>query len=288
MKTISKKFNGLFGTSTVSGLAIVAVGISLILALTMGGTFTQFTTTVGASDDAQLARFGYEANDGANDVEFTTDGYAAIDLFDSAKTDATNTVATETIGDSNLMIAPGVYGSFQIELNGKKSDVDLDMAGTLVDVEAESGLATTDQFISYTFTYETGASVTADTPTLTNDNYKAKRQSPAQMAADLEAYLDSIELEKNKVGTVTVQWAWDDVAKFDYDDRLLGQKINNSAGDPEASTAVPKMTFYIKNVVNQIVTANPTFTSPTQNTPAEPAKTSDPNSTEFNTHNPIL
>lgn len=102
-------------------LGAVAVALSLATTSLMSGTLARYTTTVSGEDTVTVARFGYEANDGEDDVEFTTDGYAEIDLFDNLTTEAEGTIATDgdEVDDSDdLKFAPGAYGSFDIELNG--------------------------------------------------------------------------------------------------------------------------------------------------------------------------
>ncbi len=249
--------------------------LSIMLILTMattsvvGGTLARYTTTVSGTDSVRVAQFGYKATDGT--ISYTTDTAAAIDIFEDLKTDATGTIA-----DTNglIYLAPGVYGSFEIVLDGTDSDVDIEMLGSTV--VAASNTSTiyldpaSDEFLSYAITY----AAYSDTNTSTDDDiedyiaatalstttYQVSRATASEFASDLESILDDIILEKNTMGVISIQYAWVDTSavtdtgnsgetedgNYDAEDTALGQKWSGTAG-------VPSLTLTITNVASQVV-----------------------------------
>lgn len=277
-------------------LCLALTGTVILSCYLAAGTFARYTTTVGGKDTTRIARFGYEVNDGHNDDEFTSEGWATVDFFDDTETAAKGTVARGT--NSQLFMAPGTYGSFQIEMNAKNVDVDLTMEGSEVKVVSGTSEATalagkglnvdTDKFLSYNIKYEKGTDTAGkDTPELAAA-YTANRQTPAQMAADIKACMESVILEKGKVGIITVDWAWVDTNEYSYDDTQLGIKFCGTPGTQggfdglEYAEAAPELTLYVKNKATQIVTASttaPVYTS-TFNQPGREADAATTNSNE--------
>lgn len=222
-------------TRNLTRLGALALTMTMVTTSLMGGTLAKYTTEVSGTDTVTLAKFGYEANDGADNVTFTTDGYAAIDLFDDLSTAATGTVQIDTEG--NMYLAPGAYGTFQIELDGSASDVDIEMLGSTVTAETTGNADISDMFISYTITYDrdeyTAATIdftkyqgyatngTGDGST-TYKMYDVHRVSLEQFAFDLQTVLSSVVLEKNTVGTISVAYAWEEVNSSTVDDNTTG------------------------------------------------------------------
>ena len=252
-------------------LCLALTGTVILSCYLAAGTFARYTTTVGGKDAATIARFGYEVNDGNNDVEYTADGWASVDFFDDAKTDATGTVASGA--GSYLYMAPGTYGSFQIEMNAANVDVDLTMEGSEVKAVSNTSVPTAqegkgldvnnDKFLSYNIKYNNGTIPAKKTIPEKLPVYTANRQTPAQMAEDIKACMEGIILSKGEIGIITVDWAWVNTEEYSYDDTQLGAKfcgVLGGTGDGfdgfEYSEAAPKLTLYVKNKATQIVTDN--------------------------------
>jgi len=220
-------------------IAMLVVVLTVATACIISGTFAKYTTTVLGEDTISVARFGYQALDSDAGIPYTA-GTAAIDLFENAKSDATGTVA-----DDHL--APGVYGSFAIVLDGSDTEVDLAMTGSTVAASATGEMDTdVDAFISYDITYGVGAATTLGTPSYVG----GIRATPEEFAAEVEAVLAAITLEKNTTGYIMVYWMWVDGS--DAADTTLGQKW--------AAGVVPVLTLTVSNTATQIMTSTPDYT----------------------------
>lgn len=256
-------------------LGALAISLTMVTTSLMGGTLAKYTTTVLGTDTVTMARFGYEANDGADDVEFTTDSAIAIDLFDDLTTNATDTVQTDA--EDYYYLAPGTYGSFDIELNGLNSDVDIEMVGSTVELTIDDGEANTaglvdsDEFLSYTITYnvytDTGVYTTntiggvvngAYNESTSTDPYERERTDLATLQSDLQRILSTIVLEKNTIGVISVSYAWvsyNNETNLDSDDTALGQKIVGYNTLESISSTAPEVTIEITNVASQCMSA---------------------------------
>lgn len=269
-------------------LGALAVSLTMVTTSLMGGTLAKYTTTVSGTDTVTLARFGYEANDDIDGVEYTTGSAATVDLFNDLTTDATGTIQSTT---ESMYFAPGAYGTFQIEMDGTNSDVDIEMAGSTVIATATGAADTTDMFISYTISYtqgesefdvdDTNKSGTAVTGT---NMYNVHRVDMDQFAYDLQTVLDAVVLEKNSMGTITVEYAWEDLTgtvyegnsfdfhnadplddtEYDKADTELGIKWTGANNDNyDTSIEAPTFTLTINNVASQVMTADPSYTQST-------------------------
>ncbi len=224
-------------------IAMLVVVLTVATACVISGTFAKYTTTVLGADTISVAKFGYQATDGGAGT-YTTTTAATINLFENATTDATGTVA----GDAGeLYLAPGVYGSFVIMLDGSTTDVDLTMAGSTVTAAATNAMDTdVDAFISYDITYGVGIANTLATPSYAGGT----RVTPDAFAARIQTVLAAITLQKNSIGYVMVYWKW--VDGNDAEDTALGQKW--------ATDDTPVLTLTISNKATQIMTPSPVYT----------------------------
>lgn len=260
----------------VTRLGALALTLTMVTTCLLGGTLAKYTTTVSGTDSVTVAKFGYEANDGANDIEFTTGDPVDIDLFDNLKTNATGTIAydedeNDTVTTGDMMLAPGAYGSFDIQLDGTLSDVDIEMSGSKVTATAvaNGSVATSgaiyDKFISYTITYKVTDTTTETTAVL--ETYDVERVSMFGFASDLQSVLEDIVLEKNTVGTITVQYAWvdGDTGTYDAQDTALIQAWQGyTIGEETASTLTnPSFTLTINNTASQVVAPSGSTTAVT-------------------------
>lgn len=255
-------------TRNLIRFSALALTLTMVTTSLVGGTLAKYTTTVQGVDTTTIARFGYEANDGADDVEFTTSSSVDLDLFDNLKTDATSTIADDSANsndntETNMMFAPGAYGSFDIQLDGTHSDVDIEMVGSKVTASAvnSNGNSITDEFISYTIIYNPSG-ISSETSATLASSYDVQRGSMADLASDLQTVLSGIILQKNTVGTITVQYAW--VDGQDTEDTALieqwqGYTVGGSAD--VSTTTMPTFTLAISNIASQIVTASPSYTT---------------------------
>lgn len=150
------------------------------------------------------------------------------------------------------------------------SDVDVEMAGSIVTATATETASTTDDaFISYTITYNTGE-LTEETEPVLATTYAVTRTTMEAFAADLQEVLEDIVLEKNSAGYITVQYAWVDTstlegdANLDAADTALGLAwagLDTSADYDVATPVAPTFTILIDNVASQVMEANPTYTA---------------------------
>lgn len=263
-------------TRNLTRLGALALTLVMVTTSLIGGTLAKYTTTLSATDSVTIARFGYEANDGSDELTYIKNTRQSIDLFDDLTTDATGTIGMDSDGYS--LFAPGAYGSFQIELNGTNSDVDLEMTGSEVIAEVTDGTGTAstsdDYFISYTIIYNP-LEVEKDTDDFSG-TYAVQRVSMNQLATDLEEVLSSIVLAKNSIGTITVYYAWEN---FDDGSTSLFKNHTNEISDDltydeadtylvqtwtdanvygvyadDSNVVAPTFTLTISNTASQVVT----------------------------------
>lgn len=224
-------------------IALLVVVLTVATACVVSGTFAKYTTTVLGADTISVARFGYQALDGVAGTAYTKTTAATINLFVDAKSDATGTVAADHL-------APGVYGSFVIVLDGSDTEVDLAMTGSTVTASEDIGTLdpAVDAFISYDITYGVAAA-----NTITASYAGGTRATPAAFAAEIQSILAAITLQKSTIGYLMVYWKWVDDADHDNDDTTLGQKW--AAGD------APVLKLEISNTATQIMTVSPVYTA---------------------------
>lgn len=244
-------------------IGLIALVLAIATTCLVGGTFAKYTTTVSGNDTIEVARFGFNANDGIdggedNAILFETSA-VEIDLFGDADTDATGTVVAGNI-------APGVGGSFLIVLDATTTDVDL--VFDLVEAEdptpdskfvssilgdEQTALTTTTEFISYKIAWGVGEDVTAATgnATLPGDYHDKGtvetadiRHTLADLDSDLTTILTGLVIEKNTALVIKVEYEWVDAEANDTADTAIAQgiKANTEIGATVTITASQKMT----------------------------------------------
>lgn len=205
-----KKFN-------TTKIAVLMLVLTLITSCFVGGTFAKYTAEISATDNARVAKFAVEA--------FGTDAVAndsaTIELFDVAAVydlagvtdDDVSAVAgtpdadIKTAADGTAIIAPGSWGTFDIEV-------------------ANTSEVTVSYALAFTDSKEAGVPLqwSADGKTWEED------LTSLNVSASADTYLDA----ETGTDTVTIYWKWD----FDGDDDVDTELGKDGTAAPSVKAAV--------------------------------------------------
>lgn len=241
-------------------IGLIALVLAIATTCLVGGTFAKYTTTVSGNDTIEVARFLFEATDGAVELDTPT---AAIDLF----ADAEPVVADGTVAAGN--IAPGVGGTFMLVFDATTTDVDLVLTGSKIETiitGGGTGLTTSTDFISYKIAWGVGGDVTAagTAAVLPATYYSAApesqtdiRHSLASLDASLTGILDGFVVMKGTALVVKVAYEWvdTDTEADNTADTAIGQYVTIDTAIDSTVTVVASQKI-TANVGGDYTTSN--------------------------------
>jgi len=144
-------------------VASLALVLTLITTCLLANTLAKYTKTLSGYDSARVAKFEFEAaietyrEDGSTgDATDLTGAGAEIDLFATAYTSKFGTPATPVTtvesGNSDKVVAPGVYGAFEFAVSGE-SEVATRLTLTIKETNASGTDTTIPLFYQYNNKY---------------------------------------------------------------------------------------------------------------------------------------